>query len=185
MKTALPTDPTLLAHVENAKRGHRTALKEVVLALQPRVRNLVRYLVRGDALVDDLTQQSLLTVIERLDSFRGDGRLESWVDGIVLRVTLASMRKQRLRATDELDEAQIAASHVDAERIPDSRKLVHALDSIPFKQRTVLVLHHVLGMSVPEISELESVPLETARSRLRHGMQLLRAAFGVTEQGDD
>ena len=39
----------------------------------------------------------------------------------------------------------------------------------------LLVLHHVLGLSVPEISEEIGAPSETVRSRLRLGMSKLRA----------
>jgi RNA polymerase sigma-70 factor (ECF subfamily) len=167
-----------------ARAGDPEALEELVLGWQPRVRNLVRYLVRGDQQVDDLAQQALLTALEKLPSYRGEGALEAWLDGIVLRVTLRSMRRFRLLRAREVaqpDPGQHVAS-TDAVRYRDRRKLAHALDQLPHKQRSALVMRHVLGMSAREIAELEGIPEETARSRLKHGMALLRASFGL--EGD-
>jgi RNA polymerase sigma-70 factor (ECF subfamily) len=52
---------------------------------------------------------------------------------------------------------------------------VRFLDAIPSEQREALVLHHVVGLSVPEIAEDLAVSGETIRSRLRLGIAKLRA----------
>jgi RNA polymerase sigma-70 factor (ECF subfamily) len=161
-----------------ARAGDPDATRALVLAWQPRVRNLVRYLVRGDDQVDDLSQQALLTALEKLHAYRGDGSLEAWLDGITLRITLRSMRRFRLARAREVEhDEDTSAAITHAPRYPDRRKLVFALDQVPEKQRSALVMHHVLGMSAREIAELERIPEETARSRLKHGMALLRASF--------
>jgi len=170
--------------VAAAQRGDAEAMRELVLTWQPRVRNLVRYLVRGDDQVDDLAQQALLTALEKLAGYRGEGRIEAWLDGIVLRVTLRGMRRFRLlrsREVEHVDDTNRSAGS-EAPRYPDRRKLAIALDQVPDKQRSVLIMHHVLGMSVPEISAFEQIPEETVRSRLRNGMAQLRASFGLTEE---
>lgn len=162
-----------------AQHGDPQALTWLVRRWQPRVRNLVRYLVRGDDQVDDLAQQALLTALEKLPRYRAEGSIEAWLDGIVLRVTLRSMRRFRLlraREVEHVEELTGAAPGAGV-RYPDRRKLVRALDQVPEKQRSALVMHHVLGMSAREIAELERVPEETARSRLKHGMAQLRASF--------
>lgn len=55
--------------IARAQHGDASALRELVLLWQPRVRNLVRYLVRGDDQVDDLSQQALLTALEKRTRF--------------------------------------------------------------------------------------------------------------------
>jgi RNA polymerase sigma-70 factor (ECF subfamily) len=54
------------------------------------------------------------------------------------------------------------------------RRVVEALDLLPFEQRHALVLHHVLELSVPEVAEEMQAPVETVRSRLRLGRLRLR-----------
>lgn len=178
--SAMPSGDTG-QRLARARAGDPDALRELVLAWQPRVRNLVRYLVRGDDQIDDLSQQALLTALEKLAGYRGEGALEAWLDGIVLRVTLRSMRRFRLRWAREVEhDDDTSAAAAETARYPDRRKLARALDQVPEKQRSALVMHHVLGMSAREIAELERIPEETARSRLKHGMALLRASFGAT-----
>jgi RNA polymerase sigma-70 factor (ECF subfamily) len=50
---------------------------------------------------------------------------------------------------------------------------------VPGKQRTAIVMHYVLGMTVAEVSDELQVPIETIRSRLRVGMGQVRAHMGV------
>jgi RNA polymerase sigma-70 factor (ECF subfamily) len=167
-----------------AQRGDSEATRRLVLAWQPRVRNLVRYLVRGDDQVDDLSQQALLTALEKLPAYRGEGRIEAWLDGIVLRVTLRAMRRFRLvrfREVEHVDDTYRGQSSDDPQ-YRDRRKLVAALDQLPEKQRNVLIMHHVIGMSLPEIAAFEQIPEETARSRLRNGMAQLRASFRLASE---
>ena len=82
----------------------------------------------------------------------------------------------------EQDDDVLEGHAADLAGYADRRKLVHALDRLPDKQRAALVMHFVLGMSAREVAELEHVPEETARSRLKHGMALLRATFGIREE---
>jgi RNA polymerase sigma-70 factor (ECF subfamily) len=52
--------------------------------------------------------------------------------------------------------------------------MVQMLDDLPQEQRYVLVLHHALDMTVPEMAEELGIPIETVRSRLRLAKARLR-----------
>jgi len=167
-----PPDP----RIEAAARGDRTAAAALLREVAPRVRNLVRYLVRGDGDIDDIAQEALVSILGGLASFRGEGTFVSWCDRIVARQTFASLRRRR-RDRLELLEPEPLAELPSPDAAPDDyaarRQLVTALDHLPNDQRHALVLHHVMGLSVPEIAADLEVPVETVRSRLRLG----RAAF--------
>src|SRR5262249_22052799 len=120
-------------------------MASVLSALLPRVRNLVRYLVRGDD-IDDIAQDALIAIARGLGGYRGEGAFEAWADRIVARVTFAAIRdsrRERLRIV--VDEE--AASHVPG---PDEvyearRRAVEVLDALSYDVRHAVVLHHVLG----------------------------------------
>ena len=57
------------------------------------------------------------------------------------------------------------------------------LDQLPDEQRHVLVLHHVVGLSAPEVADELAIPFETVRSRLRLGMARLRALHDLPTVG--
>lgn len=174
---ASPIDPRIAA----ASRGDRDAAEALCRELLPRVRNLVRYLLRGDARVDDVAQEALIAVLRGLATFRGDGRFESWVDRVVARATFSALR--RIRA--ETQPGQHAPVEGDAavevhggDGYVLRRELALALDRLPGDQRESLVLHFAVGMTVPEIAEAAAAPIETVRSRLRLGKAALREALG-------
>jgi RNA polymerase sigma-70 factor (ECF subfamily) len=179
MMPALATpapDPRIAA----AAAGDRAAAQALCRELLPRVRNLVRYLLRGDARVDDVAQEALIAVLRGLGTFRGDGRFESWVDRIVARATFAAIR--RIRAETQPGEHAPAegeaAGDSGGEAYALRRELAEALDRLPGDQRESLVLHFAVGMTVPEIAEAAAAPIETVRSRLRLGKAALREALG-------
>lgn len=178
--------PTALQspHLAAAQAGDRAALEALLGELLPRMRNLVRYLIRGDE-IDDIVQDALLAVVRGLAGYRGDGSLESWVDRIVARTTFASLRRRRDReaTTDAYTEPEsLGVAEPLDERYAARRRAVRLLDQLPEEQRHALVLHHMLGMTVPEIAEYLAAPVETVRSRLRLGRNRLAEAKRRHEQ---
>ena len=169
-------DPRITA----AASGDRDAAESLCRELLPRVRNLVRYLVRGDARVDDIAQDALIAVLRGLASYRGEGRFEAWVDRVVARSTFATLR--RLRAETQPGAEDVAGRERDPGDVSpyeDRRELAAALDRLPGDQRQALILHFSVGLTVPEIAEAVAAPLETVRSRLR----LAKAALRETLKG--
>jgi RNA polymerase sigma-70 factor, ECF subfamily len=182
MMPALATvgpDPRIAA----AAAGDRAAAQQLCRELLPRVRNLVRYLLRGDSRIDDVAQEALIAVLRGLASFRGDGRFESWVDRVVARTTFAAIR--RIRAETQPGVRPVEGGDTDASSAAGPsdtyvlrRELAAALDRLPADQRESLVLHFAIGMTVPEIADAMAAPHETVRSRLRLGKAALREALG-------
>jgi RNA polymerase sigma-70 factor (ECF subfamily) len=107
-----------------------------------------------------------------------------------VRVTFAHLKKvraDRARRASKPDLQLVPDGPVPADSYAARREAVWLLDQLPDEQRHALVLHHVLGMTVPEISEESKIPFETIRSRLRLGKQRLRALRGSDDsvQGGD
>ena len=168
-------DPRIAA----AASGDRAAAQQLCRELLPRVRNLVRYLLRGDSRVDDVAQEALIAVLRGLATFRGDGRFESWVDRVVARTTFAAIRRIRAETQPGVHAPVEGSASVETgNSYLQRRELVAALDRLPNDQRESLVLHFAIGMTVPEIADAMAAPLETVRSRLRLGKAALRQALG-------
>src|SRR6187397_2835086 len=92
----------------DAARGHAPSIRQLVSYLLPRVRNLVRYLVRGDRDVDDLSQDALLSILQGLPGYRAEGAFRSWADRVVVRRVFA-MRKAGARHIDSaIDPNELA-----------------------------------------------------------------------------
>jgi RNA polymerase sigma-70 factor (ECF subfamily) len=150
-----------------------------LMELLPRVRNLVRYLVRGDTDVEDISQEALIALLHGLPTYRGDGLLRSWADRVVARTAFAWVKRKRSsrapRINTPAELGAVASEDTPLDEYLHRQHVVMLLERLPIEQRDALVLHHVLEMSVPEVAMKLGVPLETVRSRLRLGRAALRA----------
>jgi RNA polymerase sigma-70 factor (ECF subfamily) len=163
-------DPQLQAAIG----GDRAAAEVLLRELLPRIRNLSRALLGADRDVDDVSQQVLMQVMKGLPSYRGDGTLSAWCDRITVRTAIAHARRSRAEALDSLsDEGSDALESVSDDYLA-KRDAVKVLDVLPVEQRSAMVLHHLLGYSVPEIAEQEGISADTVKSRLRLAMTRLR-----------
>ena len=164
--------------VARAAAGDRESAESLLLELLPRVRNLVRYLAWGDADVDDIAQLALIEIARSFHNYRGEGALNSWVDRITTRVALHHLRRrrseERRRSALAPDLYVVGGGHEQPDDYTLRRKTIQLLDGLPDEQRHALVLHHVVGLSVPELAKELDIAFETARSRLRLGVQKLR-----------
>lgn len=178
---------TRMMRVDAASRGDREAASELLRELLPRIRNLIRYLTRNDVDTDDITQDVVVTVLRSLHGYRGEGFFERWVDRVVMRATIAGLKRRRAdRALAVLDGFAAdgeASSGPQPDEYMARRHAIRVLDELPIEQRHVLVLHHALEMSVPEIASELEVPFETVRSRLRLARQRLRG-LGISLGAD-
>lgn len=172
------------SRIAAAARGDRAAAEALLTELLPRVRNLVRYLVRGDRDVDDIAQEALISIARGFAGYRGEGTLTAWADRIVARATFSYLRRERREPGYDASGPDLAiVPHPDdgPDQYAERRQLVRLLDDIPDDQRHALVLHHALGLSVPEIAESLAISAETVRSRLRLGKAKLRALGQIDE----
>ncbi|PTL78241.1 RNA polymerase sigma factor [Vitiosangium sp. GDMCC 1.1324] len=177
LAAASPEELRIRAVIE----GRRDAAESLLTELLPRVRNLVRYLIRGDQDVDDIAQEALIAILRGLPTWRGEGSFKSWSDRVVVRVTFAALKKVRA------DRDQTSEEPVELVVVPSEdatlddyvfrRDMVKLLDRLSEEQRHALVLHHVLELSVPEMAETLGIPFETVRSRLRLGRANLREHY--------
>ena len=170
-------DPRITA----AAAGDREAASALLGELLPRTRNVVRFLLRGDTEVDDFAQNALIEVLRSLGGFRGESTFTTWADRITVRTVLRQLgRRQREREQRLHAEPELRSLHGTTEAGEDyaaRRRLARVMDTLPDPQRQALVLHHVVGMSVPELASELGVSFDTAKSRLRLGMERLRKHY--------
>ena len=62
-------------------------------------------------------------------------------------------------------------------RVNDRDQLERAFRRLTLEQRAVLVFHHYVGLSLPDVATRLGIPLGTAKSRLHHATKALRASL--------
>ncbi|HLS84493.1 MAG TPA: RNA polymerase sigma factor [Arenimonas sp.] len=155
-------------------------------ALYARHRNgLFRYLLRqlrDGALAEELFQEIWQRVISARERWRPDARFATWLYQIA-----HNRLADHWRALQHRPEApEEARAMVEAIPDPDGperqlsafeerRRLQLALEELPAEQREVLLLRLEQELSLEEIGRITGVGRETVKSRLRYGMDKLRA----------
>lgn len=93
------SDPREL--IDRAREGSEEAFCELVQLYEASVRSTLGRFVRDQNVVDDLAQNTFLSGFRKLESFRGDASLGSWLLAIARNEALMYLRDERLRRERE------------------------------------------------------------------------------------
>jgi RNA polymerase sigma factor (sigma-70 family) len=143
--------------------------------------------VSGD--VADMVQDTFVALVEGRERFRGQSSVRTYLFAIArnqLQVHLRALCHGR-----ELDST--LQSVADLEPTPsqvladkrEQRALLEALRHIPLDLQIAVELHYWEGIQGPELAQVLEIPEGTVRSRLRRGLELLRARLAELEQSPE
>lgn len=123
------------------------------------------------ALLDDAAQDVFLVVHRRLDSYRADVALRTWLFGIVRNVASnvrrSVKRKGGLALLEEEPASLEPGPHQRAEAAESARFVQRFMSGLPDAKREVFALAILEELPAPEVASLLEIPLNTAYSRLR------------------
>jgi RNA polymerase sigma-70 factor (ECF subfamily) len=139
------------------------------------------------AAAEDVAQEAFLAIWRsgaRYDRTRGSVRM--WMLGIVHNRAIDALRRstlhERWRAADEATADRLEAperTDVEAARRDEARSLRALIDELPGEQRKVIELAYFGGFSHDEIAHMLDAPLGTVKSRMRLGLEKMRAGLGA------
>jgi RNA polymerase sigma-70 factor, ECF subfamily len=178
--------------IDLALAGDAAAREALTRALLPHIeRQLVRYPVAPEDR-EDLLQSTLMQVLRRIGSFRGDSNLSTWLFRVTANEALMLMRSQRRHrsrlapgfaledlgaldaARDDGTERRMAGADLD-------RRVRAALKGLPNEYQDVISLHYSSDLSLQEIAEELGASESAIRSRLHRARMRLRGL--LSEQG--
>jgi RNA polymerase sigma-70 factor (ECF subfamily) len=138
------------------------------------------YRMAGDMdRAQDYTQETFIRAFSRLDSFRGESALSTWLGSIAISVTLNGLRKVRRLQERELGlDDVVGTGHTAREAEPDLKsRLTQAIDNLPEGYRAVFVMHDVEGYTHEEIATSLGVHPGTSKAQLFRARARLREAL--------
>jgi len=141
-----------------------------------RVYGLAYRMTGDEALARDFTQDAFLRAFDRLETYRGDAALSTWLHAVTASVVLNGMRKvKRIRQREtNLEESRLVADG-RREAEPDLKeRLARAIDGLPEGYRTVFVMHDIEGYKHEEIARALGVAAGTSKSQLSRARAQLR-----------
>lgn len=132
----------------------------------------------------DLLQDVFLRLHRFANHIDPDRPLEPWLYRMTANLAYTWLKRNRrwLRPFEDLAEwlagSGRSAPHEAAERNLQRDQIQHALLSLPFSQRVVIVLYYLNDLSLQEIADILDMPLGTVKSRLHYGRIGLRRSLG-------
>lgn len=160
--------------VERTLDGDEAAARTLYDTHVDRVYRLAYRMAGDDDLAREFTQQAFIRAFDRLDQFRGDAALSTWLHSITVSVTLNGLRKQKRRQSREVELDDRTPSRARRTE-PDLKERLHrAIDGLPDLYRSVFVMHDVEGYTHEEIGRTLEVATGTSKARLFRARRMLR-----------
>jgi RNA polymerase sigma-70 factor, ECF subfamily len=171
--------------------GDGTAVSELASTYGPRIQQLALRYVKNWEDAEEVTQDVLLKVHRKIDAFRGDAALSSWIYRITFNTAMSRLRSGRASRLTEVQQADnvspngaerqqsepadwsaLADDHVLRSQMRE--RLIAALTHLPSVYRVPVILRDIQGLSTEEASAVLRVKPQTLKSRLHRGRLLLR-----------
>lgn len=180
-----------------AKDG--SAVTDLASLYGPRIQQLAfRYLKNWED-AEEVAQDVLLKVYRKIEAFRGDAALSSWIYRITFNTAMSRLRSVRSNRSAEVQTSESTIDgmeHVKAEpadwtsladdqvmRAQMRTKLIDALTHLPEVYRVPVLLRDIHGLSTEEASAILKVKPQTLKSRLHRGRLILRKHMGEFSGG--
>jgi RNA polymerase sigma-70 factor (ECF subfamily) len=166
------------------------AVEELVARFGPKTYRLALRITGKPEDAQEVAQDVMWTVVRKIDTFKGESALGSWIYRITANTAYQKLRGRRGR--DEVSwEEMLPAFDSDghfAEPIRDwtqafedsvlqaeaRERLRAAIDGLPPDYRAAFVLHDMEGLPNPEVAELLQISLPAVKSRVHRSRLFLR-----------
>jgi RNA polymerase sigma-70 factor (ECF subfamily) len=178
--------------LERLKAGDERALGDLADEYGGKIFQLAFRYLRNKEDAEEVAQDVLFKVYRKVDAFRGDAALSSWIYRITFNTAMSRLRTAKFQRSladegqhaTEGDEGQLLARRevADWSNLADEgvfraelrRRVFQAILALPAIYRAPVMLRDIQGMSTEEASAMLRVKDQTLKSRLHRGRLILR-----------
>jgi RNA polymerase sigma-70 factor (ECF subfamily) len=178
--------------IEQLRTGDQLAVAELASTYGTKIYQLAFRYMKNREDAEEVAQDVLLKVVRKIDAFRGDAALSSWIYRITFNTAMSRLRNAKAARTSEAYEESLDAglngespaprevadwSSLADERVMRSqmrRRLMKAVLELPPIYRVPVVLRDIQGLTTEEASAVLNVKDQTLKSRLHRGRLILR-----------
>jgi RNA polymerase sigma-70 factor (ECF subfamily) len=160
--------------------GDDAAFAEIVAEETPRLlRFAATILGAGAPETEEVAQEALIRLWRQAETWTPDARISTWLHRVVYRLSIDALRRRRTAIDIGLVEETIVDDTLEPEAslivAEDARALRAAVEALPERQRTAIVLCHFQGLGQAEAAAVMEVSEAAYESLLARGRRRLRA----------
>jgi RNA polymerase sigma-70 factor (ECF subfamily) len=174
--------------VERLRAHDPTAVSDLSDSYSAKIYQLAFRYLRNREDAEEVAQDVLLKVYQKIDAFRGDAALSSWIYRITFNAAMSRLREFKQNLPNALEKPSDEDSQPPKREVIDwspladeemlrtemRQALVRALKDMPVLYRAPVILRDVQGLSTEEASAVLHVKEQTLKSRLHRGRLMLR-----------
>ncbi len=190
----------LITTVKAAQTGDNKAFETLFKEFNQQVFYSVLLTVKNEEIAKDITQETFITVIKKINELEKPEAFPGWVKKVAHSKCSDYYKKKEVihetaASPDSEDDYDIFGNIEDDDRdfIPDKaldkedlkRIILDILNSLPDEQRAAIFMRYYEEMSVKEIAEIQGVSEGTVMSRLNYGRKAIAKAIEEYEEEND
>ncbi|HNP19637.1 MAG TPA: sigma-70 family RNA polymerase sigma factor [Fulvivirga sp.] len=168
--------------VRQVLNGHKASFEILIKRYQKLVAHMVGRVISRQEDHEEICQDVFVRVFEKLNEFKFESKLSTWIATIAYRLSINFINKNQLKLADpEMAEILFNKNYIEelspGKRMEMQDSAEHIQEMVmllPVQFRVVLTLFHLEEMSYPEIEEVTGMPIGTIKSYLFRGRKLLK-----------
>lgn len=174
--------------IEGIIRRDRAALQLLVGTYQRQVIKTAYYFVGDMAEAEDISQDTMMEVVNSITKFKGRSALSTWIYRITVNRSLNAVKRNKRRdlftrietffggsgSVDSAAEAAFIQHDNPVEKNENSTILYHAISMLPENQRIAFTLHKFEDLPYQEIASVMQVSLSSVESLIHRAKMNLQ-----------
>ena len=172
--------------VKKVKNGDVDAFEQIITKYEKKIFGLIYNMLRNENEIEDVAQEVFIKVYKNLDKFHGDSSLYTWIYKIATNLCLDQIKKRKeviyIDEKLQLDDGEVEFQIPSDEKLQDEiyeqkelkQKLESCIDKLPEKQKAMIVLRDIKGLSYDEIAEILDLKLGTVKSQINRARLKLK-----------
>ncbi|MBN1383669.1 MAG: sigma-70 family RNA polymerase sigma factor [Elusimicrobia bacterium] len=175
--------------IEKSKNGDTRAFEQLIRKHEQKIYNLLLNMTGNKTATDDFFQETFITAWQKIRSFRGDSEFSTWLYRLAVNLVLMRQRRKKVIRPVSIDapiitlKGDIKRDFADdwsknplatLENRELKKRLHEAIESLPEKYKTVLILRDIEGVSNEEIKNILKISLPSVKSRIHRARLFLR-----------
>jgi RNA polymerase sigma factor (sigma-70 family) len=180
-------DEHIWANEQLDYRSKEMILEDLMARFGTKVVRLAYTYVKDRAKAEDIAQDVFIKCFQKLDQFRGDSGIQTWVYRITVNLCKDYLKSWHVRhvffGTKKTNISPITEVTPEAAFMnrSEQRMLSEYVLSLPVKYREVIILHYYEDMSVQDIAQMTELQENTVKTRLRRARLKLRQLYERSE----
>jgi RNA polymerase sigma-70 factor (ECF subfamily) len=182
-------EPELPALVRRAQDGDPNALSELLETFRDSFFRLAYHVTGHMEDAEDLAQDAILRIVDRLPSYRGDSAFKTWAYRVALNVCLSSSRSRKPHRSADLYYDLLPDPDFGPERkaIQEelSQRIHREIGLLPPRYREAVLLRLTQDLTYLEVAEVLGISFSAAKTRIFRGLERLRERIGPWLKEDE